>query len=145
MAIELALEDDLFFADLNRQISLLIDEDDDDYNYPISHFPSISPQGFARTRVDHPPIMGMGSQYNLYQESCRRSSEIISKGTGVFIPQSSQPRRKYKQGKRSTHSYSAKSNNKQLNYSNSNNNGKTNANFHTNLSPFYTNTTINRY
>ena len=85
----------------------------------------------------------MGSQYNLYQESSRRPSEIISKGTGVFIPQSSQPRRKYKQGKRSTHYYPAKSNNKQLNYTN---NGKTNANIdHTNLSPFYTNTTINRF
>lgn len=42
MAVEVALEDDLFFADLNRQISLLIDEDEEDY--PAVHFSSISPQ-----------------------------------------------------------------------------------------------------
>ncbi|KAL2922509.1 Aspartate carbamoyltransferase [Bienertia sinuspersici] len=99
MAVEIALEDDLFFADLNRQISLLIDEEDDDdytsYSSSIIHH--------------HPPAFP--SQY-MYQESCRRE---LSKGTGVFIPQSSQPRRKHKQGKRSPSSYASKSNkNKQL-------------------------------
>ena len=44
MALDVTLEDDLFFADLYRKISFLIDEDDDDYNYPaVSHFPSIFP------------------------------------------------------------------------------------------------------
>lgn len=63
-------------------------------------------QGYPGSMNHHPQIMG--SQY-LYQENSR-----ISKGTGVFIPQSSQPRRKYKQGKRnSPPSYTSKSNNKQ--------------------------------
>ncbi|KNA24825.1 hypothetical protein SOVF_012020 [Spinacia oleracea] len=107
MAVEVALEDDLFFADLNRQISLLIDDDDNDcHDFPVAHFPWISHQGYPGSMNHHPQIMG--SQY-LYQENSR-----ISKGTGVFIPQSSQPRRKYKQGKRnSPPSYTSKSNNKQ--------------------------------
>lgn len=107
MAVEVAMEDDLFFADLNRQISLLIDEDED----PVSHFPLVSSQGFSQSMLVHPQILP--SQYNLYQENCIKD---ISKGTGVFIPQSSQPRRRYKQQatKRSANSYGAKSNNKQL-------------------------------
>lgn len=40
----------------------------------------------------HPPVQS--SQF-LYEQTCRRES----KGTGVFIPQSSQPRRKQRQGR----------------------------------------------
>lgn len=141
MAVEVALEDDLFFADLTRQISLLIDDDDGDGddNYPVAHFPSISPQGYSGSMIQHPPIMP--SQY-LYQESCRR--ELMSKGTGVFIPQSSQPRRKYKQAKRSPPSYTTKSsNNKQLPNSNKR---VVNSVAHTNLSQAnYATNYFNRY
>lgn len=38
MAIEVALEDDVYFADLNRQISLLIDDDDD---YSVSQYSTV--------------------------------------------------------------------------------------------------------
>ncbi|KAH9608326.1 hypothetical protein KSS87_012097 [Heliosperma pusillum] len=84
MAIEVAMEDDVFFADLNRRISMLIDEDDDVH---VSKLASFSPQEFPRMVV-HPPILP--SQYDIYQANRVRE---MSKGTGVFIPQSSQPRR----------------------------------------------------
>ncbi|KAK4778148.1 hypothetical protein SAY87_018335 [Trapa incisa] len=91
------MEDDSFFADLSKQISLLIAEEEDVVEKepviaPYWHYAS-SLQGFD------------GSVYNLaapslapiyHQINCRRE---ISKGTGVFIPMSSQPRRKNRQGK----------------------------------------------
>ncbi|XP_057475831.1 uncharacterized protein LOC130763843 [Actinidia eriantha] len=78
------VEDDVFFADLNKQISLLIMDDDDDKK-PASHCrPSVSPQAFSR--AVYPPTKPPLS----YQQTCTRES----KGTGVFIPQSSHPRRK---------------------------------------------------
>lgn len=65
----------------------------------------------------------------------------MSKGTGVFIPQSSQPRRKYKQGKRSAApSYTTKSNNKQFVHSR----GRSNPAAHTNLPPGYA-TNVDRW
>ncbi|XP_021750357.1 uncharacterized protein LOC110716031 [Chenopodium quinoa] len=142
MALEVALEDDLYFADLNRQICLLIDDDDNDNNdhYPVAHFHSISHQEYLGSMIHHPPIMP--SQY-LYQQNCRR--EIMSKGTGVFIPQSSQPRRKSRQPKRSSQSYTAKSNNnnKQLN----SNRRVANTVAHSTLSPppCYATNYVNRY
>ncbi|XP_021761076.1 uncharacterized protein LOC110725919 [Chenopodium quinoa] len=130
MALEVALEDDLFFADLNRQISLLIDDDNNDNDhYPVAHLHSISHQEYLGSMIHHPPIMP--SQY-LYQQNCRR--EIMSKGTGVFIPQSSQPRRKSKQTKRSSQSYTTKSNNNNKQQLNSNRRVG-NMIAHTNLSP----------
>lgn len=67
-------------------------------------------QGLSGRRIHDPPNTLMASHYNLYQENCRRSDQI-SKGTGVFIPQLSQPTTKYKQGNRFTQSYSSKPNN----------------------------------
>ncbi|XP_029129080.1 uncharacterized protein LOC109809778 isoform X2 [Cajanus cajan] len=79
------LDDDLFFADLSKQISLLImDEDDDPLASCTSH--SLQP----------PPQSGF-----LYDDTLRRQ---ISKGTGVFIPQSTQPRRKHRKGRSSSNS-----------------------------------------
>lgn len=45
--MEVAFEDDLFFADLDRQISLLIMDDDDDDEVPVSRCPSLSIQVFV--------------------------------------------------------------------------------------------------
>ncbi|KAK8482402.1 hypothetical protein V6N13_111242 [Hibiscus sabdariffa] len=86
MAVE--LEDDLFFADLSRQISLLIMDDED----PVSRCPSVSFQTFS------------GANYPVTQ-SPHLQEQILkreSKGTGVFIPKASHPRRKNRQGKYSS-------------------------------------------
>ncbi|EOY05573.1 hypothetical protein QQP08_013374 [Theobroma cacao] len=93
--VAVELEDDLFFADLSKQISLLIMDDDED---PVAKCPSVSFQAFSRANYPVAP-----SPF-LHGQNCRKES----KGTGVFIPQSSQPRRKHKQGRFS--SFNRKSN-----------------------------------
>ncbi|KAK8637275.1 hypothetical protein V6N13_064699 [Hibiscus sabdariffa] len=99
MEVGVELEDDLFFADLSKQISLLI-MDDDDGDDSLLRYPLVSLQGF--TGANHPTAQ---SQY-LQEQIFRRES----KGTGVFIPKSSQqPRRKHRQGRYSS-SLSSKSN-----------------------------------
>ncbi|GMJ08667.1 hypothetical protein HRI_004535900 [Hibiscus trionum] len=98
MEIAVELEDDLFFADLSKQISLLIL--DDDTHDPVVTYPSVSFQSF--TGVNHPI-----AQYPFLQEQMIRRE---SKGTGVFIPKSAhQPRRKHRQGRHSS-SLNSKSN-----------------------------------
>ncbi|XP_040996216.1 uncharacterized protein LOC121242416 [Juglans microcarpa x Juglans regia] len=95
MEVAVEIEDDLFFADLNKQISLLVmddEEDDQVANFPVSY------QDFSR--AIHPPERFPPILYE--QITCRRES----KGTGVFIPQLSQPKRKHRQG-RSFASYNA--------------------------------------
>ncbi|XWS41468.1 hypothetical protein CRYUN_Cryun17cG0084400 [Craigia yunnanensis] len=95
--MEVAVEiEDLFFADLSKQISLLIMDDDED---PVARCPSVSFQTFSGANY---PI---GQSPYLQEQIGRRES---SKGTGVFIPRSSQPRRKHRQGRYS--SFSTKSN-----------------------------------
>ncbi|KAH7522361.1 uncharacterized protein LOC107423031 [Ziziphus jujuba] len=86
MEVAMEVEDDSFFADLSKQISLLIMDDEED---PLANCPSVSLQAFSH--ATHPPVQ---SPF-LYEQVCRRES----KGTGVFIPQSSQPRRKNRQGR----------------------------------------------
>ncbi|KAJ7954934.1 DNA polymerase epsilon subunit B like [Quillaja saponaria] len=93
MEVAMEVEDDLFFADLSKQISLLIMEEDEED--PVSHCPAVSLQDFSR--AIHPPAQS----FFLYQEADRRES----KGTGVFIPQTTQPRRKHKQLGRATSYY----------------------------------------
>ncbi|KAB2625350.1 hypothetical protein D8674_017010 [Pyrus ussuriensis x Pyrus communis] len=88
------LEDDLFFADLTKQISLLIMDDEED---PIATSPSVSLQAFSC--AIHPPAHPAFP----YEQSCGRET----KGTGVFIPQSIRPRRKHRQGRFA--SYNSKS------------------------------------
>ncbi|KAJ8442737.1 hypothetical protein Cgig2_011007 [Carnegiea gigantea] len=118
MAVEVAMEDDVFFADLNRQISLLIDDDDDD---PLSHFPSVSPQIFSLSTI-HPSMLAP-PQY-LYQENCTREYLINRKGTGVFIPQRPQLKRKYReQRKRANFNNNDNNSNKQFTNSNGRSNG----------------------
>ncbi|KAK9289287.1 hypothetical protein L1049_017763 [Liquidambar formosana] len=86
MEVAMEVEDDVFFADLSKQISLLIMDDDE---APVASCPSVSLQGFSRT--NHPTTQSP----LFYEQTCRRES----KGTGVFIPRSSQPRRKNRQGR----------------------------------------------
>ncbi|KAF8392428.1 hypothetical protein HHK36_022770 [Tetracentron sinense] len=87
MEVAMEVEDDVFFADLSKQISLLIMDDDDEN--PVAQYPSASLQGFSR------PCHPTSPSPLLYEQTCRR--EI--KGTGVFIPRSSLPRRKNRQGR----------------------------------------------
>ncbi|KAK7245828.1 hypothetical protein RIF29_40680 [Crotalaria pallida] len=91
MEVALELEDDLFFADLSKEISLLIMDEDED---PIASFPKDPFQAFSGA-VHPPPQFAF-----IYEQALRRES----KGTGVFIPQATQPRRKQRRG-RSNSSY----------------------------------------
>ncbi|KAK4743195.1 hypothetical protein SAY87_001196 [Trapa incisa] len=99
MEVALEMEDDLFFADLSKQISLLIAEEEDVVE---EEEPVIAPywdyasslQGFTGS-IYNPAAPSLVPVY--HQINCPR--EIISKGTGVFIPKSSHPRRKTMQGK----------------------------------------------
>uniref|UniRef100_A0A2P2JDK4 Uncharacterized protein LOC8271592 n=1 Tax=Rhizophora mucronata TaxID=61149 RepID=A0A2P2JDK4_RHIMU len=93
MEVSMEFEDDLFFAELSKQISLLLIEDDED---PTA-LPTVSFQGSSGGNYATAPSPFW------YQKTCRRES----KGTGVFIPQSFQPRRKHRQG--SHGSYNSKS------------------------------------
>ncbi|VVB15155.1 unnamed protein product [Arabis nemorensis] len=81
MAMELELDDDVFFADISKQISLLIMDEDEHLNpVSLSSSSSLSFQGLFRGGYQTAPYM-------YHQEQ--------SKGTGVFIPKSSQPRRRH--------------------------------------------------
>ncbi|KAK7860563.1 uncharacterized protein LOC112035241 [Quercus suber] len=93
MEVAMEVEDDSFFADLSKQISLLIMDDDEED--PVTNCPSVSPsvslQDFSP--AIHPPTQL--PQFLYHEQTCKRES----KGTGVFIPQLSQPRRKHRQGR----------------------------------------------
>ncbi|KAK9078440.1 hypothetical protein SSX86_002497 [Deinandra increscens subsp. villosa] len=81
------VEDDVFFADLSKRISLLIMDDDED---PTLHCPPVSFQVISQTI--HPIHNQMPS---FHDQNGRR--EI--KGTGVFIPRSSTNPRRSKQSR----------------------------------------------
>ncbi|KAK7387791.1 hypothetical protein VNO78_22583 [Psophocarpus tetragonolobus] len=85
MEVALELEDDLLFADLSKQISLLIMDEDDD---PLA---CSSPTPYSLETYSHPPPQPAF----LYEQALIRQR----KGTGVFIPQSTQPRRKHRKGR----------------------------------------------
>ncbi|KAL0434452.1 UNVERIFIED_CONTAM: hypothetical protein Slati_2779500 [Sesamum latifolium] len=76
----LEFEDDVFFAHLSKQISLLI-MDDEEEDLLIANR--------ALTQAVHPGVQPSFPSYD-QQKFCK----IESKGTGVFIPRSSHPRRK---------------------------------------------------
>ncbi|KAJ0234201.1 hypothetical protein HA466_0277270 [Hirschfeldia incana] len=84
VAMDLELDDDVFYADISKQINLLI-TDEDEQN-PISLSSPVSFQGLFRENYQASPYMMYHEQnYNQVRES---------KGTGVFIPRCSQPRRR---------------------------------------------------
>ncbi|XP_017221010.2 uncharacterized protein LOC108197815 [Daucus carota subsp. sativus] len=82
--MEVADQDDILFADLSKQISLLIMDDEDHLPYPPVTYQVYS-------RVVQP--MTQPAQVLNYEQS---------KGTGVFIPRSTHRRRKSKQGRSNT-------------------------------------------
>ncbi|XP_057771782.1 uncharacterized protein LOC130991531 [Salvia miltiorrhiza] len=90
MEAALELDDDVFFKDLSKQISLLIMDDDDDQQYSLSHSPPlINLQAF--TQASNPATQAA----SFFSYDQHQSSKRESKGTGVFIPRStSNPRRK---------------------------------------------------
>ncbi|CAF2369276.1 unnamed protein product [Brassica oleracea var. botrytis] len=97
MAMELELDDDVFFADISKQISLLIMDEDEQLNPVSLSTSSLAFQGMFRESYQTDPYM-------YHKEP--------SKGTGVFIPKSSQSRRRLhhpKQGRFS--SFNAKQHN----------------------------------
>ncbi|XP_055814462.1 uncharacterized protein LOC129884139 [Solanum dulcamara] len=97
--VQMEVEDDLFFADLSKQISLLI-MDDDEHEHQNSKVyrdsPDDSLQAFSQVMY---PTRRAGY---VYEQNNRRE---ISKGTGVFIPLSSHLRRKNRQPR---HNFSSK-------------------------------------
>ncbi|XP_047319337.1 uncharacterized protein LOC124922661 [Impatiens glandulifera] len=88
------VEDDVFFADLNRRISLLIMDDDEEVS--VVSYPSVSVQGFTMMGI-HPSMQVQSSQFTHMQNGSSTRREC--KGTGVFIPQSAHPRRRNRQGR----------------------------------------------
>ncbi|KAG2333692.1 hypothetical protein Bca4012_016723 [Brassica carinata] len=78
--MELELDDDVFFADISKQISLLIMDEDEQLNpVSLSSSSSLAFQGMFRESYQTAPYM-------YHQEQ--------SKGTGVFIPKCYQSRRR---------------------------------------------------
>ncbi|XP_073135849.1 uncharacterized protein [Henckelia pumila] len=80
MEASFEVEDDVFFADLSKQISLLIMDDDEE---SLVHCPSVNLQA-AFTQAIRPStqatLLGQDQQSQIRRE--------MSKGTGVFIPRS---------------------------------------------------------
>lgn len=123
--MELELDDDVFFADISKQISLLIMDEDDHLN-PVSLSSSSSSLSFQVCSSVHTLSLSLSRSPSLtvfleslwkqglfrggYQTAPYMYQQEQSKGTGVFIPKSSQPRRRphhhQKQGRYS--SFSAK-------------------------------------
>ncbi|XP_051201629.1 uncharacterized protein [Lolium perenne] len=111
MEVEMQLDDDLFFAELSKRISLLI-TDDDDADFAVAaaaavQFPDAMhlPPGFSMS--PHVPSMLAPPAYTLFHHAASYGSagdaagrtwqqpqqhqnqqQCGSKGTGVFIPRS---------------------------------------------------------
>ncbi|KAL3749172.1 uncharacterized protein LOC104424707 isoform X1 [Eucalyptus grandis] len=88
----LDVEDDVYFADLSKQISLLIMDEDE--HLPVTQWPSAPLQGFSRMEINSSSMPSP----SLYEQVCARES----KGTGVFIPKCSHPRRRSRHGRHSS-------------------------------------------
>ncbi|KAI4311256.1 hypothetical protein MLD38_036164 [Melastoma candidum] len=93
------LEDDLFFADLSKQISLLIMDEEDDHvslalappwsSYPLQDMSYVIPS----TQQGGQGILGHGQPQPRHVQE-KNQQLAMSKGTGVFIPKFAQPRKK---------------------------------------------------
>ncbi|KAI4378877.1 hypothetical protein MLD38_016299 [Melastoma candidum] len=86
------MEDDSFLADLSKQISLLITDEGEGGDDVILN-PPPTPWHFRPLQDSY---CAQRQQHGYVQDkTChRRAREIVSKGTGVFIPRLPQPRRK---------------------------------------------------
>ncbi|KAA0049384.1 hypothetical protein IC582_012723 [Cucumis melo] len=92
MEVALELEDDLFFADLSRQLSLLLMDDNED---PLPR-PHVSLQ--ALSHGVHYPTRPLATHEHA-AAAVAAAYNGVSKGTGVFIPRSLQPARKQRRGR----------------------------------------------
>ncbi|KAH6808847.1 hypothetical protein C2S51_026630 [Perilla frutescens var. frutescens] len=101
------LEDDVFFKDLSKQISLLImdDDDEDSLSLSLSH-PSVNLQAFTQA------INPAAQAASFFSYDHQQTSKRESKGTGVFIPRSTSNPRRNKNVKQAR--FMASGNNKQL-------------------------------
>ncbi|KAG6597461.1 hypothetical protein SDJN03_10641, partial [Cucurbita argyrosperma subsp. sororia] len=93
MEVALELEDDLFFADLSRQLSLLLMDDNED---PLPHHPHVSLQALAHG--GHQPARPL-AVHDQAAAAIVAAYSGVSKGTGVFIPRSLQSARKQRRGR----------------------------------------------
>ncbi|CAL0301179.1 unnamed protein product [Lupinus luteus] len=96
MEVALELEDDIFFANISKEISLLIMDEDEEH--PLASCPKDSFQAFSR-EIHPPPQFAF-----IYEQALRRES----KGTGVFIPQATQPRREQRKVRSSSYAKNQK-------------------------------------
>lgn len=110
MEVEMQLDDDVFFAELSKRISLLI-TDDDEADFAASQFPAAVhlPPGFSMSMAPHVPSILAPPAYTLFhhaasygannsagdggrtwqqQQPQQQQQQCGSKGTGVFIPRS---------------------------------------------------------
>ncbi|KAI5018471.1 uncharacterized protein LOC123442069 [Hordeum vulgare subsp. vulgare] len=109
MEVEMQLDDDVFFAELSKRISLLI-TDDDEADFGSAQFPAAVhlPPGFSMSSMaPHVPSMLAPPAYTLFhhaasygannsagdagrtwQQQQPQQQQCGSKGTGVFIPRS---------------------------------------------------------
>ncbi|GER44722.1 DNA-directed RNA polymerase subunit beta' [Striga asiatica] len=86
-------EDDIFYKDLSKRISLLIMDDDHDNDAePFVQYPSAILETFTQERQE-------ATFFSYDNQEMEKKSE--SKGTGVFIPAPSafRPRRNRRRGK----------------------------------------------
>uniref|UniRef100_A0A0D9WG78 Uncharacterized protein n=1 Tax=Leersia perrieri TaxID=77586 RepID=A0A0D9WG78_9ORYZ len=111
MEVEM-MEDDVFFAELSKRISLLITDDDEAADFGASHFPAAANAPFPGfSLLAHVPMgasMVAPPAYTLYHHAAsynnnnsgsigagdavrawQQQQQCGSKGTGVFIPRSS--------------------------------------------------------
>ncbi|CAD6333897.1 unnamed protein product [Miscanthus lutarioriparius] len=111
MEVETMLEDDVFFAELSKRISLLITDDDEggaDFAAAAQFIPAAAAPlpGFASSRGAHvpsqqqdwgassllaPPAYALyhnGASYGGAAAAWQQLQQCGSKGTGVFIPRS---------------------------------------------------------
>ncbi|KAH7677045.1 hypothetical protein IHE45_07G056100 [Dioscorea alata] len=95
------VEDDVLFAELSRQLALLIMDDDE--QFPVQPPPPLPFPGFHQ--VSQAVMMPSSLTY---EASFMRES----KGTGVFIPQCKYPRRKNRSGRPNSSNNSYKETNK---------------------------------
>ncbi|CAN8244096.1 unnamed protein product [Cochlearia groenlandica] len=105
MSMDLELDDDVFFADISKQISLLIMDEDEKLlnpNVPLSNSSSSSLSFHDLVRGSY-----QAAPYMYHQEQ--------SKGTGVFIPKASHPIRRYNQKQSRFSSLNAKQQQQQQN------------------------------
>uniref|UniRef100_A0A0E0L277 Uncharacterized protein n=1 Tax=Oryza punctata TaxID=4537 RepID=A0A0E0L277_ORYPU len=115
MEVEM-MEDDVFFAELSKRISLLITDDDEAADFGAAHFPASAAApipGFSLAHVPMGASMVAPAAYTLYHHAAsynnnggmiggagagdnaavrawQQQQQLCgSKGTGVFIPRSS--------------------------------------------------------